>query len=60
MQKLINAVKFNEYMNVSFAVEVKIILPPLTNVSHILTVSNYMDMDCSNDEFDLLPVYSGE
>ena len=32
---------------------------PLTIVSHILTVSNYMYQVCSDDEFDLWPVHSG-
>ena len=30
----------------------KIILLPLTNVSHILSVSKYMYQICSNDDFD--------
>ena len=40
-----------------FALEVKIILWPLTSISHILTVSN--QQICSDDQFDLWPFYVG-
>ena len=53
MQKLVHTVN-----NIYLDFEVKLILWPLTSVSHILTVSNYQV--CSDDEFDLWPVYSGE
>ena len=57
MQKLINRVKQVSTIALFFALVVKIILRSLTSVSHILIVSNYQV--CSNDEFDLWPIYSG-
>ena len=53
MHKIINTNN-----NIYFALDVTIILLPLTSVFYILTVSNYQV--CSNDEFDIWLVYSGE
>ena len=48
----------NEHTNI-FAIEIRIILLPLSDVSHVLIASNYKV--CLDDAFDLWLVYfSGE
>ena len=56
VQKLLSIVKKSEHKNILFALES--ILEPITRVCHILTVSN--NQVCSNDDFYIWPVYSGE